>query len=551
MLTETGAKKFVTDLDFADDIVLCSPTVEGAQRMLTAVELGALTVGLELNVKKTKYIITDPSGNIPKATTTMLTKNGPIEEVDKYRYLGVWTDTDFDIEQRLGQAWAQMRKFCRVWKSPALPDDTKIRLWRTFVEPIAIYGTPAYAWTMKRADRMRGAMTKMLRMALDVPFDAHIRTQALYRIGLPNELSFPQVSGLRRLGKALRSVAVSSTKPNAQAQPLLHLVLANPPANRRRGGNTVTITSTIEKQLGLAAGPTRLPTLLDKAAMHAVITAACAAAAAKTQQRIATTTVAHQRATRFNAFVSEAREFLYSDDAPLTEDARTRLKRTRLIAQKEAEMSAIDPSVAAAWDEEKLQRPTCRDCTLHFYTAAFNTYGKIAIARPGARRYATTTVAAHDFHTQAQQLEILRAVAELSPQNTVCIEAALPLITGMARHNATPQHDYTNTIARHCVIFSDDPTETDPPATEHEANLRTLRAIMRERDRNNVGIHILDPSRPRDHIQNTRPLIEDILLHNRAPPHYTRFADPDPPPPPADTHDTAPAATARPRHGPR
>ena len=51
------AAKFLTDLDFADDIVLFSSTISGAQKLLSNLERVALTVGLKINQLKSEYML--------------------------------------------------------------------------------------------------------------------------------------------------------------------------------------------------------------------------------------------------------------------------------------------------------------------------------------------------------------------------------------------------------------------------------------------------------------------------------------------------------------
>jgi len=49
--------KYVTDLDFADDIALVSSTIKNVEIMLTRIEEEALKVDLKINNKKTEYLI--------------------------------------------------------------------------------------------------------------------------------------------------------------------------------------------------------------------------------------------------------------------------------------------------------------------------------------------------------------------------------------------------------------------------------------------------------------------------------------------------------------
>ena len=49
--------RYLTDLDFADDIVLFGASIPKAQKLLNNLEKMALTVGLKINLNKTAYIL--------------------------------------------------------------------------------------------------------------------------------------------------------------------------------------------------------------------------------------------------------------------------------------------------------------------------------------------------------------------------------------------------------------------------------------------------------------------------------------------------------------
>ena len=54
-ITQQG--RYLTDLDYADDIALLSSSFEDAQNLLTRVEEEALKVGLKINIDKTEYML--------------------------------------------------------------------------------------------------------------------------------------------------------------------------------------------------------------------------------------------------------------------------------------------------------------------------------------------------------------------------------------------------------------------------------------------------------------------------------------------------------------
>ena len=55
--------RFLTDLDFADDLALVSEIVENAESLLQSLERAAKLVGLHCNESKTEYISTNPNNH--------------------------------------------------------------------------------------------------------------------------------------------------------------------------------------------------------------------------------------------------------------------------------------------------------------------------------------------------------------------------------------------------------------------------------------------------------------------------------------------------------
>ena len=105
----------LTDLDFADDIVLLSDKTEQAQSILSRVQRECQKVGLALNAKKTKYI----TYNIDTEGSAVKTNDGTeLEKVEDFKYLGSWVDsTDKDIKIRKAQAWQALNKMNCMWNS--------------------------------------------------------------------------------------------------------------------------------------------------------------------------------------------------------------------------------------------------------------------------------------------------------------------------------------------------------------------------------------------------------------------------------------------------
>ena len=78
------APVMITDLDFADDIVLISNEIEQAQLILQRTENECAGVGLFLNTRKTKNMIF----NCTTATPLKTTISSELNRVTDFKYMG-------------------------------------------------------------------------------------------------------------------------------------------------------------------------------------------------------------------------------------------------------------------------------------------------------------------------------------------------------------------------------------------------------------------------------------------------------------------------------
>ena len=136
--------------------------MEKAQRLLSATEEWALSVGLCIKKGKTEYLrLGEPDGHAP-----LRVKEGEIKEVEDCKYLGSWLMTSAkDFNVRRAQAFAASDRMWRVWKSNC-SRAVKTRLLKAYIEPIPLYG--AQTWTLKKplSKRIDGCYTRLLRKSL-------------------------------------------------------------------------------------------------------------------------------------------------------------------------------------------------------------------------------------------------------------------------------------------------------------------------------------------------------------------------------------------------
>ena len=142
-----GLNNFLTDLMFADDSAVFADADAGATNILYNIVHIAQSYGLKINADKTKVITTDGS------PANVYLDGIQIEQVEKFKYLGSLLQEKkvAEVYSTIGQATAAFAslKWC-LWKKHNITIKTKIRLFRTLIRPILLYGSET--WTTLKSD---------------------------------------------------------------------------------------------------------------------------------------------------------------------------------------------------------------------------------------------------------------------------------------------------------------------------------------------------------------------------------------------------------------
>ena len=169
-------------------------------------------------------------------------KDGALKQVTDFKYLGSWiSNSTKDFQIRRDLAWTAHRRLWRIWKSETILRETKINIFKATIESILLYN--ATTWTMTETLRksLDGTYTKLLRYALNIKWQDHIRNKDLYQ-NLPKVSIRLQQRRLTFAGHCWRS---QETAP----QPVSDLMFWTVPgANLKRGqGNCTTYIDTLLK----------------------------------------------------------------------------------------------------------------------------------------------------------------------------------------------------------------------------------------------------------------------------------------------------------------
>ena len=138
----------LTNLWYADDTTLMTESREDLKILITKVKEESANAGLYLNIKKTKVMMTDDASEFQM-------DGDKIEVVQSFNFLGSLVNKDSisseEIKRRLDLARVDMVKLKYVMKSSRLNKESKIKMVRTLVFPIAMYGCES--WTIRKQDR--------------------------------------------------------------------------------------------------------------------------------------------------------------------------------------------------------------------------------------------------------------------------------------------------------------------------------------------------------------------------------------------------------------
>ena len=111
--------KAISDLDFADDIVLLANYMDQIRMLVNKVEEECKKVGLEINAKKTKSMFFNRDSQVITTDGGIQIKQALVESTGEqdFKYLGSWCDQKRDINTRKVLAWRSLHKMKHIWKS--------------------------------------------------------------------------------------------------------------------------------------------------------------------------------------------------------------------------------------------------------------------------------------------------------------------------------------------------------------------------------------------------------------------------------------------------
>ena len=132
----------ITNLRYADDIVLIADTLEDLQDLVDRANRSSKRAGLSLNAKKTKVlkILSGWDNDDEK----IFVNGEALENVKEFTYLGASINSSYDdspeVKKRIAIAKSATTALTTIWKDRSISKKTKIRVLNALDFPIASYG---------------------------------------------------------------------------------------------------------------------------------------------------------------------------------------------------------------------------------------------------------------------------------------------------------------------------------------------------------------------------------------------------------------------------
>ena len=173
------------DLLYADDLVVICESEKVMREAAMRLEQETQEVGLMINVKKTKYLITKVEGRI-EADINIEMRGDRLEKVSEFTYLGSSINEDSSCEKEIDKrialgTWkfSELRK--PLWNQSCISLRTKMQIYQSLVLSVVLYGSESWTCSDKDYAKLNTFHNRNLRSLLGKKRD-EIRLKKLYEI---------------------------------------------------------------------------------------------------------------------------------------------------------------------------------------------------------------------------------------------------------------------------------------------------------------------------------------------------------------------------------
>jgi len=154
-------------LAYADDVNVLGGSIRAVKENAEALVVAAKGTGVEVNADKTKYVVMFRDQNAGR-THSMKIDNSSFERVDEFKYLGTTLTNQNSIQEeiksRLKSGNACYHSVQNLLSSSLLFKNIKIKIHRTIILPVVLYGCGTWSLTLTEERRLRVSENRVLRI---------------------------------------------------------------------------------------------------------------------------------------------------------------------------------------------------------------------------------------------------------------------------------------------------------------------------------------------------------------------------------------------------
>lgn len=237
---ETGGIIYYTRqqiIAYADDLTIVARTKKELQKVFIKLEAKSKEYGLYINEEKTKYmVLRDEEGQMNNIRFQIENKEYKFQQVKILEYLGVTLThnckEDVEIDKRLMKGSKAMGSLQKIMSSKITSKKTKIRLYRTIIQPTVLYGCETWILNKSIAEKLERWERKILRKIYggvkvsDGQWRSRTNKELTEQYGHPNITQIVRAQRARWLGHLYRMPGHRHAKK---------ALLGGEGGNRRRG----------------------------------------------------------------------------------------------------------------------------------------------------------------------------------------------------------------------------------------------------------------------------------------------------------------------------
>jgi 7,8-dihydro-6-hydroxymethylpterin-pyrophosphokinase len=153
-------------LSYADNVTVVGENIDTIKKNTEAFLNASKEVSTEVNPEETKYMLMSRSQRIGQKRN-IKTANRSFDDVSKFKYLGTTlTDQNClheEIKSRLNSGNACYRSVHSLLSSRQLCNDVKVKIYKTIILPVVLYGCETWSVTLREEHRLRVFGNRVLR----------------------------------------------------------------------------------------------------------------------------------------------------------------------------------------------------------------------------------------------------------------------------------------------------------------------------------------------------------------------------------------------------